>query len=227
MMHWFDISASLLLLLGCLWSCWRGFTREVIALLGLIAVILLSAQAYPHVIRLLEPLTARTWLRQTIGSSAIVLAAWFAYILVGRLVRGLVKAARPSIRQRLLGGLVGVAKMTIGVAALLILWTHLNPQAAAQLTATSKMAPPLLQVAHLMAPFLPADLQTAFEQFYRRNRAQIDTDIPLLSGRSNAAPSTSGVPPKTRPPSQPNPPGISPNDDQALRRLIHQRLRDP
>jgi len=200
MMHGFDISAGLLLLIGCLWSCWRGFTREIVSLLGMMAVIILSVQAYPHVVRLLEPLTSLTWLRQTIGSSAIVLAAILAYIIVVQLVRRLLATTRPSVRQRLLGGLVGGVKAAVLMAALLILWTRLNPQAAARLTAESKVAPLLVQTAQLMIPLLPVDRRTS---------------------------STSAVYPKTRATHQPNPPGISPRDDQALRRLIRERLRDP
>ena len=198
MMHWFDISASLLLLIGCLWSCWRGFKREVVSLLGMIAVIILSAQAYPHVVRLLEPLISLTWLRQAIGLSAIFLTAIFAYIILMKLMRLLVKASKPSVRQRLLGGLVGVVKAAVVVAALLLLWTRFDPKAATRLTAESKVAPPLLQVTQLVTPFLPTDMR-----------------IP------------SAVPPKTNATSQPNPPGISPSDDQALRRLIRERLREP
>lgn len=200
MTHWFDISAGLLLLLGCLWSCWRGFTREVVSLLGMMAIIILSAQAYPHVVRLLELLTSLTWLRQTIGSGAMVLAAILAYISVLRLVRRWLATTRPSVRQRLLGGLVGGVKAAVLMAALLILWTRLNPQAAARLTAESKAAPLLVQTAQLMLPLLPADRETS---------------SPLA------------VYPKTRATHQPNPPGISPSDDQALRRLIRERLRDP
>lgn len=200
MMHWFDISAGLLLLLGCLWSCWRGFTREIVSLLGMMAVIIVSARVYPHVIRLLEPLTSLTWLRPTMGSSAIVLAAILTYILVVRLVRRLLATTRPSMRQRLLGGLVGGVKAAVLMAALLILWIRLNPQAATRLTAESKVAPLLVQTAQLMIPLLPADWRTS---------------------------STSAVYPKTRAPHQPNPPGISPRDDQALRRLIRERLRNP
>jgi membrane protein required for colicin V production len=200
MMHWFDISAGLLLLIGCLWSCWRGFTREIVSLLGVMAVIILSVWVYPHVGRLLEPLTSLTWLRQTMGSSAIVLAAILAYIIVVRLVRRLLAPTRPSMRQRLLGGLVGGVKAAVLMAALLILWTRLNPQAAARLTAESKVAPLLVQTAQLMIPLLPAGSRTS---------------------------STSAVYPKTRTTHQPNPPGISPSDDQALRRLIRERFRDP
>ena len=199
MMHGFDISAGLLLLIGCLWSCWRGFTREVVSLLGMMAVILLSAQTYPHVVRLLEPLTSLIWLRQMIGSSAMVLAAMLAYIIGVRLVRRLLATTRPSVRQRLFGGLVGGIKAAVLMATLLILWTHLNPQAAARLTAESTVAPLLVQTAQLMIPLLPADRRT----------------------------SPSAVYPKTRATPQPNPPGISPRDDQALRRLIRERLRDP
>jgi uncharacterized membrane protein required for colicin V production len=200
MTHWFDISAGLLLLLGCLWSCWRGFTREVVSLLGMMAVIILSAQAYPHVVRLLELLTSLTWLRQTLGSGAIVLTAILAYIIVVRRVRRWLATTRPSVRQRLFGGLVGGIKAAVLMAALLILWTRLNPQAAARLTAESKAAPLLVQTAQLMLPLLPAERRPS---------------SPLA------------VYPKTRATHQPNSPGISPSDDQALRRLIRERLRDP
>jgi membrane protein required for colicin V production len=200
MMHWFDISAGLLLLIGCLWSCWRGFTREVVSLLGMMAVITLSAWSYPHVVHLLDPLISLTWLRQMIGPSAVVVTAMLAYIIVVQLMRRLLETTRPSVRQRLLGGLVGVIKAAVWMTALLILWTHLNPQAATRLTAESKVAPLLLQTGQLIIPLLPADRRTS---------------LPLA------------VPPTNRATHQLNPPGISPRDDQALRRLIRERLRDP
>jgi uncharacterized membrane protein required for colicin V production len=219
MMHGFDISAGLLLLIGCLWSCWRGFTRELVSLLGMTVVIVLSAQAYPCIVRWLEPLTSLPWLRQIMASSAMVLAAALAYIMLLKLGRRLVKATWPSVRQRIFGGLVGVVKAAVVMAALLILWTRVNPQAATRLTAESTVAPPLFQVIHLMTPLLPADIRTAFQRFYHRYQAQSGTYLRL--------PPTSAMHPKTSAPSQPNPPGISPSDDQSLRRLIRQRLRDP
>jgi len=166
----------------------------------MMAIIILSAWVYPHVVRLLELLISLTWLRQTIGSSAIVLAAILAYTIVVRLVRRLLATTRPSVRQRLLGGLIGGVKAAVLMAALLILWTRLNPQAVARLTAESKVAPLLVQTVQLVIPLLPADKRMS---------------------------STSAVYPKTRAPHRPNPPGISPSDDQALRRLIRERLRDP
>lgn len=199
-MHGFDISAGLWLLIGCLWSCWRGFTREVVSLLGMLAVIILSAQAYPHVGRLLEPLISLTWLRQTIELSAIVLTAILVYCIVVKRVRRLLATTRPSMRQRLLGGLIGMLKAAVLMSALFILWTRFNPQTAARLTAESQVAPLLLQTAQLMTPLLPAELRKS---------------------------PTSAVSPKTRATHQPNPSGISPTDDQALRRLIRERLRDP
>ncbi|MDH3603367.1 MAG: CvpA family protein, partial [Candidatus Tectomicrobia bacterium] len=199
-------------------SCWRGFTREIVSLLGMMAVIVLSARVYPHVLRLLEPLTSLTWLRQIIGAGALFLVAIFTYIILVKLVYRLAKATRPSVRQRILGGLVGAIKATVVVAALLILLTRLNPQAATRLTAESKAAPPLFQVAQLMTPLLPADMRTEFRRFYHRNQARIGKYLALPASAAQPNPNAA---------SQANPPGISPSDDQALRRLIRERLREP
>ncbi len=80
-MHWFDISASLVMLLGGIRSYFRGLTREVMSLIGLMAVFVFAVWGYVHFKPYLEPVIALPWLRQAAGYLVLVLVAAGAYWL--------------------------------------------------------------------------------------------------------------------------------------------------
>ena len=189
-------------------------TREVISLLGLMAAFVFSAWGYPYVAGVLAPITSLVWLRHAIGVVTIFAVTILGYLMLAMLVSRMVKAVGLSLPDRVLGGLFGVVKIGVLIAAVLILATRFYPDLTTRVTTGSILAPHLFRTADVITTLLPRDIQTDFDRAYRRMSRFLGTTLPIPQ-----PPSSSGT--------QAAPSGISPHDDQALRRLIRERTRDP
>ena len=126
-MHWFDVIAGIALLTGGIWSFFRGLTREVFSLLGIIAAIMLSFRGYPYVANHLGTFIAHPWLRQAVGFALIFLSTVFLYVLIAALLHRLIKAAGLSLPDRFLGGLFGIVKVGVIIAALCLVTAQFFP----------------------------------------------------------------------------------------------------
>jgi hypothetical protein len=99
-MHWFDVIAGMALLIGGIWSFCRGFTREILSILGIIAAIMLASRSYPAVAKHLDTFIAHPWLRQAAGFALIFLSTVIFYVVLAALLHRLVKAAGLSLPDR-------------------------------------------------------------------------------------------------------------------------------
>lgn len=228
-MHWFDIGVSCALLAVGIWSFFRGVTREVIAILGITATLVLSAWGYSYAARPLEMVIALPWLRQAIGYAVIFLAAVVGYMLLAKAVRRMVEAVGLSLPDRVLGGLFGFVKVGIIVSALVIVLTKFFPTVATQLAAESVLAPTFLQTANLLTTLLPEEVQTDFQRFHNRVQVRVNTWPPTKPTPSRTVRTTPRQPVSATPavpPSPQAPSSISASDERALRRLIQKRLQD-
>lgn len=219
-MHWFDVGVGIVLLIGTVWSFFRGLIREILSIFGIIAAFVLSVQGYPYAALLLESIIDQEWLRQTLGFSLIFLATTLLYLALAWLLHRLVKAVGLSLPNRLLGGLFGFAKVGIMIAALLLITAQFFPAFAARLGTESALARPLFQVASILSTLLPARTSDAFQRVYDQVRQKLPYLPPIL------APAATKPQPQHR---QVRPPtdGISENDRQALERIIRERQHKP
>ena len=224
-MHWFDIGTGIALLVGGIWSLFRGLTREVLSILGIVTAFLLSSRGYPYVAKHLEALIAHVWLRQAIGFALIFLSTVVLYVVFARLLHRLVKAPGLSLPDRLLGGLFGLIKVAGIIAALCLVTAQFFPTFATQLARESALAPTFFRAAVLLATLLPAGTTDEFQRFYEHVRQQLPAWVP-------PSPSLSRTPPA--PPAQaPTPPPassqeeISDSDARALEHLIQKHRQTP
>lgn len=228
MVNGFDIGAGTILLASGIWSFFRGLTREVISILGLIAAVALGGWGAPFVAVPLTPLITSLWLRQTIGFTAIFLAVVIAYILLAKIVCRMVDAVGLSLPDGILGSLFGILKAAVLIALLLILLTRYDPKTASRLTTGSQLAPPLFKVADVLTTLLPAALYTDFDRFYNRfqrlHQGRRHPQIPATGLHSQP----SAVKPHPAPAPE-TPAEISPQDEQNLRQLIQnlERAHEP
>lgn len=212
-MHWFDVATGMALLLGGIWSLFRGFIREVFSILGITAAFVLSFQGYAAVAQRLETVIAHAWLRQAAGFGLIFLTMTLLYVIIAALLHRLITAAGLSVPNRLLGGLLGLVKVTVVIAALCIITAQFFPALAAQLAAESRLAPTFFRVADALTTFLPSRSVEQFQGVSERLHQQLPAWVP--------------VPPS--PQSAPRPPGagqdgISDEDRRALEKLLQKRL---
>src|SRR4030095_2004257 len=139
-MHWFDVSTGIALLIGGVWSFCRGFVREVSSIVGITAAFVLSFQGYPYRAQPLATVIAHPWLRQAAGFALIFLATVVLYVVIAALLHRLITAAGLSLPNRLLGGLFGLVKVTVMIAVLCIITAQFFPTFATSLAAESLLA---------------------------------------------------------------------------------------
>lgn len=213
-MHWFDVVAGIALLTGGIWSFFRGLTREVLSILGIIAAIMLSSRGYPSVASHLSPIIAHTWLRQAVGFTLIFVSTVVVYVLIAAVFHRLVKAAGLSLPDRFLGGLFGIIKVGIIIAALCLVTAQFFPPMATRLATDSRLAPVFFRMAALLSTLLPASARAEFQSVYRDLYRHLPVWVP-----------TAPTPPPQPPPS-PAPPSdtISEHDAKALEKILRQRL---
>jgi membrane protein required for colicin V production len=222
-MHWFDIGVGIALLIGGVWSLFRGLTREVLSILGIITAFVLSFQGYPYIAEHLESLITQDWLRQAIGFGLIFLATVVFYVLFAKLLHRLVKAAGLSLLDRVLGGFFGLIKVSLVVSALLLITAQFFPMFATRLATESRLAPTFFRGAKLLSTLLPERASGEFRRVYNLVRRQFPVWIPA----PKTAPGLSRPPATALPSSAPHRPNdISESDARALEKILRERLRE-
>jgi membrane protein required for colicin V production len=222
-MHWFDIGTGVALMVGGIWSFFRGLAREVISILGIVAACVLSVWGSPYVVTALTPVISLPWLRQAIALSSIFLGVVVGYVLLAKAVRRLLKAAGLSLPDRVLGGLFGLMKIGVLISALVIVLTRFFPDIATRIAAESRLAPTFFYTAQLLTTLLPEDVHTDFQRFYDRVQKRFKQWLPaqqLLRPEAASTPQPSVAPRAAAPPQAS--PDISASDERALRQLIHE-----
>ncbi len=186
--------------------------------MGLIAVFVLAVWGYAYVPRYFEPVIASPWWREIAVYTSLIIVAVGVYILWAHMVERMLYP-QLSIPDRVLGGLFGMIKVGVVMAALFILLIQATPDRVATAVPGSKLAPPLLQTAQLITAMLPRDVKYEFQRAYSRIRQQF--------GRPVTRPSCT-APATFRSPSQPpkSPEDVSQNDDRALRQLIEKYSKE-
>ena len=232
-MHWFDVCIGLAFLIGGIWSVFRGLAREIITLVGITAAFALAGWGYPSISRPLEDIIALQWLRQVVSFLLIFFAAVVFYILCAKVTRRMIKAVGLSIPDRILGGLFGLLKVAVLVSVVLIVLAHFAPAFTSRMARESQLAPTFFHTAQLLTTLLPDQAHTDFQRFYQRVQASTDEWLPFGLRALRPPPPVQAVPPPPRQaPRQGSPPphtssGISERDEQALQKIIQERLRQP
>jgi membrane protein required for colicin V production len=206
------------LLLGSVWSFFRGLIREVLSIVGLTAAFVLSLRNYPYVAQHLETVIAHPWLRQAAGFALIFLPIVVLYVGIAVLLHRLIKVAGLALPNRLLGGVFGLVKVTVVLAAFCLVSQQLFPPFAAKLAGESLLAPMFFRVADALSVLLPPSAATQLQEVSERLR-------PPSRGKAPAArPPTSPQSPAPPASAAPRQEGIAESDARALEKLLRQRL---
>jgi membrane protein required for colicin V production len=206
-MHGLDIGVSLLIVLGGIYSYFRGLTREVMSTLGLLAVFICAMWGAALGQLYIGSVFASPRWSQIILGAVLFLAAVGVCMLWEKLLARLVYGARLSILDHALGLVFGMFKVGVALAALLIILTQAAPDRVANLTAHAAVAPPLFRMAIVIAAALPGQTRHEFQRAYDRI----------------------GQPPGERA-NRPAPGAQTPEasqDDRALRQLIRKHTKEP
>ena len=166
-MHWFDLSVTIALILSGVWGLYRGLIRELLSLLGLAAAVVLAIHGYHYGANVLAPFIASAWVRQAISFALIFLAVMALAKVCSALLRLVLHTVGLSLLDRLLGGLLGLARVVLVASVLLMMASKLSSPVMAQLAAESTLAPLLCRSAALLAPFIEQYADDV-QQLYKR-----------------------------------------------------------
>jgi membrane protein required for colicin V production len=141
---------ALSVLLGVL----RGFVREALAVVGWVVGIVLALR-YSTDLGMALPLDIPApALRTALGALAIVVASVFAAALAGWVARSIIKAARLSAADRVLGALFGVMRAALIVFAIVFFFSG-TTAARQRLWRESVLLPPIEAAVRSVWPYLP------------------------------------------------------------------------
>jgi len=156
-MTWLDYALIAVVGLSALIGIWRGLVREVFALAGWVAAIVVALAFAGEVARLIPPGFATPPVRTVIAFTVLFIVILVVVSIAGLLFTKAVRAVGLGLANRTLGGVFGFAR-----GALILLVIAL----AAGLTAVpkepfwreAKLAPPLETAAIAVKPYLPPAL---------------------------------------------------------------------
>ena len=206
-MHGLDIGVSLILVLGGIYSYFRGLSREVMSTLGWLVVFICAMWgAAMGQLHFGSVFASPRWSQIVLGA-VLFLAAVGLCILWEKLLTRLVYGSRLSILDRALGLVFGMFKAGVALAALLIILMQAAPNRVANLTAHAAVAPPLFRMALVITAALPGQTRHEFQRAYDGIRQ------PPGKRADRPAPGAQTTEP--------------PQDDRALRQLIRKHAKEP
>ena len=155
-MNFFDYILIGLVGLSVILSLWRGFVREVISLIGLVAAFLLASRASGY---------AGDFLTQWIPNGTVADIAGFALVfvlvmitvgIVGAVIRKLVDMADLTATDRFLGVFFGMARGLLLIAVSFLIYTSYKPSEPDWLK-QSLLAPYAVQMGDLLGQAIPEE----------------------------------------------------------------------
>jgi membrane protein required for colicin V production len=149
-----DVVFLLLCGLSMLWGFWRGLTRELVAMISWVVIVVLVVR-YAAPLGHLLPFEAPPLVHALAGGGLIVVACVLASVVIGRLLRAAVAASPLAGADRVLGAVFGVVRGTL-VALLLAAVVVEAGFSDARFWRNSISGPYLEQVWHTMAGSVPS-----------------------------------------------------------------------
>lgn len=156
-MPWLDILILIILVASIAYSLLRGLVREIISFGAVILAAILATRYCQWGSKHLTGLVKNERLAAIIGFALIFLGIIAAGVLVGRLIKNLLKKTGLGPMDKFLGGLLGFLKAGVIIATLLMLTKNFIPKGK-KIIDNSRIAPIFLPVANVLSDFLPKTL---------------------------------------------------------------------
>jgi len=154
------IDAVLFIVIACeaLAGLNRGFLRQTMALLGIIAGIYVAFLFYGTVVRVLSTYVPYPTLAAVLSFMLITLSVWGAFMLLAGIATEGLRSAGLDWANHLVGMLIGLMIGAFLAACLLLLLARLPGLVPHTLIAKSKLAPLIFQILQPLRQFLPGNI---------------------------------------------------------------------
>lgn len=169
-MHWLDTTLLTLLGLGALIGAWTGFVFQIARLVGLSLAVYATAEfntAVSQYIRAYVLQGADDRLCRALAYIAVFLAVLLAFHYLMRVLRRGVKAAELEAFDRLIGSLVGTAKMALILATIMLGIANYNHPATRSWFEESYIAPVLAEGMEVVLLAVPEDITAPIQENLR------------------------------------------------------------
>jgi membrane protein required for colicin V production len=153
----FDFIAAAVIAVSVGFSIWRGFVREVLALLSWIAAFWLARLFAAVVAGWLPASWSHQGLRIAIGFVAVMLVSLLVLSLMSMLVVRLVKVAGLTASDRMLGAVFGAARGVL-IVVILVLLGGMTSEPREPYWRNALSSKPLQKMAVWARPLLPEDI---------------------------------------------------------------------
>jgi len=154
--NFFDYILIGLLGLSMILSLWRGFIREVISLIGLIAAFLLASRASGEAGDFLSQWLPNSTMADVAGFALVFVLVMLAVGIVGALIRKLVDMADLTATDRILGVFFGMARGFLLIAVSFLIYTSYS-SAKPDWLKQSVLAPYAIQLGNLLGQAIPKE----------------------------------------------------------------------
>jgi len=154
--NFFDYILIGLVGLSMILSLWRGFIREIISLIGLVAAFLLASRTSGYAGDFLGQWLPNSTVADIAGFGLVFVLVMLAVGIVGVVIRKLVDMADLTATDRTLGVFFGVARGFLLIAVSFLIFTSYS-SAKADWLKKSMLAPYAIQMGDLLGQAIPEE----------------------------------------------------------------------
>jgi len=150
----FDYLLIAIVGLSMVLSLWRGFVREIISLIGLVAAFLAASRTSGMAADLMHGWVPNTTVANITGFVLIFVAVMVIVALIGAFIRKLVDMADLTATDRTLGMFFGFARGLLLIGLFFLIYTSYVKQDAPWMK-KSMLAPYAIEMGHLLGKAIP------------------------------------------------------------------------
>ena len=166
-MNWLDLVLILILVVSIVTSLRKGFSREVIGLVSVVAALLVAVWFYGSAGALVAPYVSSPQIAHFIGFALVFVAVMLLGGLVSSGVGRFLSVTGLSIFDHLLGAVFGLVRgVLIGVALVMGLMAFSLASGPPRSVVQSRVAPYVVDAARVVAAMAPHEVREGFRKTY-------------------------------------------------------------
>jgi membrane protein required for colicin V production len=171
-MNWLDFLLAIILLSCMVRGFRRGFTRQIIALVSGVIALLMGAWFYGIPAAWFAPYTSSPMLAAAAGFGAVFLAVLLVGGFVSAVIQRFLKFTGLSIFDHALGAGFGLVRgLLVSIAIVMGAMAFTRSDTPPRAIVESRLAPYVVEAAHVVASMAPHDLKEGFRKTYGQVKA--------------------------------------------------------
>ena len=178
-MHWLDITILSMLAIGAIFGFWSGLLWQIARVISLALSIYLAIVSNSHVGDWLHEHWENTslFVCRATAFVAVFLLVYIVLYLITNMLHKAIKATKLEMVDRLLGALLGAAKMGVIVSIVCACLTALALQTTQNWVDQSTLASPFARATSVMIGLIPQEYRHRFDENFHLARDQMQKKV--------------------------------------------------